>query len=75
MYDLAPVGDYEVVYDFGDITYNQEEDRARWYSYVVAGKIPFWFYLTKFEGMTEKEAKELAAEAQPKTPALFGGEE
>ena len=75
LYDLAPVGDYEVVYDFGDITYNQEEDRARWYSYVVAGKIPFWFYLTKFEGMTEKEAKELAAEAQPKTPALFGGEE
>lgn len=75
LYDLAPVGDYEVVYDFGDITYNREEDRARWYSYVVAGKIPFWFYLTKFEGMTEDEAKALAAEAQPKTPSLFGGEE
>lgn len=75
LYDLAPVGDYEVVYDFGDITYNREEDRARWYSYVVAGKIPFWYYLTKFEGMTEDEAKALATEAQPKTPALFGGEE
>lgn len=75
LYDLAPVGEYEVVYDFGDITYNREEDRARWYSYVVAGKIPFWFYLTKFEGMTEDEAKALAAEAQPKAPALFGGEE
>ncbi len=75
LYDLAPVGEYEVVFDFGDITYNQEEDRARWYGYVVAGKIPFWFYLKKFEGMTEDEAKALAAEAQPKTPALFGGEE
>ena len=75
LYDLAPVGDYEVVYDFGDITYNREEDRARWYSYATAGKIPFWFYLTKFEGMTEDEAKALAAEAQPKAPALFGGEE
>lgn len=75
LYDLAPVGEYEVVYDFGDITYNQEEDRARWYSYVTAGRVPFWFYLVKFEGMTKDEAKALAAEAQPKTPALFGGEE
>lgn len=75
LYDLAPVGEFEIVFDFGDITYNREEDRARWYSYVVAGRVPFWFYLVKFEGMTEEEAKALAAEAQPKTPALFGGEE
>ncbi|MCH5345331.1 MAG: hypothetical protein J1E64_14990 [Acetatifactor sp.] len=38
---MAPVGTYEVTYDFGDITYNLDEDRARWYGYVTAGKIPF----------------------------------
>ena len=75
LYDLAPVGEYEVVYDFGDITYNQEEDRARWYGYVTAGRVPFWFYLVKFEGMTEADAKALVKEAQPKTPKMFGGEE
>lgn len=75
LYDFAPVGEYEVVYDFGDITYNREEDRVRWWGYVVANKVPFWFYLTKFEGFTEEEAKKLEAAGAPKTPALFGGEE
>ena len=59
-------------YDFGDITYNEDEDRSRWYSYVVSGKIPFWYYLTKFEGFSEEEAKALEEEAQPKEPDLFG---
>jgi hypothetical protein len=49
LYETVPEGKYEVVFDFGDITYNREEDRARWYGYVVGGKIPFWYYLTKFE--------------------------
>ena len=75
LYGLAPRGEYEVVYDFGDITYNREEDRARWYGYVVAGKIPFWYYLTKFEGMTEEDAKAMEAAAAPKAPTLFGSEE
>lgn len=75
LYGLAPRGEYEAVYDFGDITYNREEDRARWYGYVVAGKIPFWYYLTKFEGMTEEDAKAMEAAAAPKAPALFGSEE
>lgn len=65
LYDLAPVGEYETAFNFGDITYNVEEDRARWYSYVIAGKIPFWYFLKKFEGMTEEEAKELEAAATP----------
>ena len=73
-YDLAPRGVYETVYDFGDITYNQEEDKARWYSYVTAGRVPFWYYLVKFEGFTEKEAKELEAAAAPKE-TLYGDEE
>lgn len=77
LYQLAPSGAYEVVYDFGDITYNEDEDRSRWYSYVVAGKVPFWYFLVKFEGFSEEDAKALEAEAQPKEPDLFGasGEE
>ena len=75
LYGLAPRGEYEAVYDFGDITYNREEDRARWYGYVVARKIPFWYYLTKFEGMTEEDAKAMEAAATPKAPTLFGSEE
>lgn len=75
LYKLAPYGPYEVVYDFGDITYNREEDRARWYGYAVQNRIPFWYYLVKFEGMTEEDAKAMVAEAQPKQPTLFGMEE
>lgn len=75
LYKLAPYGPYEVVYDFGDITYNREEDRARWYGYAVQNRIPFWYYLVKFEGMTEEDAKAMVADAQPKQPTLFGMEE
>lgn len=73
-YGLAPRGIYETVYDFGDITYNREEDKARWYSYVTAGRVPFWYYLVKFEGYTEEDAKQLEKAAQLKEP-LFGVEE
>lgn len=75
LYRLAPMGAYEAVYDFGDITYNRDEDRTRWWGYVQAGKVPAWRFFVKFEGMTEKEAKEMTEEAQPKSPTLFGGEE
>lgn len=75
LYDLAPVGTYEAVYDFGDITYNRDEDRARWWGYVVSGKVPAWMFFVKFEGMTEDDAKAMTEEAQPKNPRLFGGEE
>ena len=71
LYDYAPAGDYEVVFDFGDITYNREEDRARWWSYVQAGAVPKWKYFVKFEGMSEDEAKAMIDEAAPKTPSLF----
>lgn len=70
-YDLAPLGNYEVVFDFGDITYNVEEDRQRWWGYVINGKVPAWKYFMKFEGMTEEEAKEMIEEATPKKPRLF----
>lgn len=74
LYSLAPMGAYEVAYDFGDITYNREEDRARWWGYVQAGKVPAWRFFVKFEGMTEEDAKAMTAEAQPAPYTLFGGE-
>lgn len=74
LYDLAPVGVYETTYDFGDITYNREEDRARWWQYVVQGKVPAWLFFVKFEGMTEEDAKAMVKEAQPDEPTLFGEE-
>lgn len=67
-------GDYKATFNFGDITYNEDEDRARWLTYVSMGKIPFWYYLKKFEGMTEEEAKKLEEEAKPQLPDMFGGE-
>lgn len=75
LYDLAPAGAYEVTYDFGDITYNKEEDRARWWGYVTSGKVPPWMFFSKFEGMSETDAKEMVEEAAPKQTTLFGREE
>lgn len=74
LYSLAPVGNYEVVYSFGDITYSHEEDKQTWWKYVVQGKVPFWYYLMKFEGFSEEDAKAIEAVAQPKEPTLFGEE-
>lgn len=64
-YGLAPRGRFEVAYDFQDLTINAEEDKARWWGYVLQGKVPFWYFLQKFEGYTEEEAKALEAAAQP----------
>lgn len=75
LYVLAPPGNYEITYDFGDITYNREEDRARWWLYVVQGKVPAWMYFQKFEGLSEEDAKAMVQEAQPKeSPRMFGEE-
>ena len=74
LYGLAPVGTYEVNYDFGDILYVRENDRARWWQYVTTGKVPAWLYFVKFEGMTKDEAVAMVKEAQPDEPKLFGDE-
>ena len=74
LYELAPIGEYEVAYNFGDITYNQEEDKQTWRGYVTQHIVPAWLYLAKFEGYTEDEAKAIVAEAQPRE-TLFGAEE
>jgi hypothetical protein len=54
----------------------RENDRARWWQYVTTGKIPFWYYLVKFEGFSEEDAKALAEEAnkENKASGLFGDE-
>lgn len=79
LYDLAPVGVYEVEYGFGDICYNYEEDKKTWWGYVQAGKVPAWMYFVKFENMSEDEAKAMqaeieAAEAEKQQGGLFGEE-
>ena len=62
LYDLAPVGPWEAVYDFGDVTYNREEDRNRYWGYVREGVFPAWAYLVRFEGFTEDEARRMTGE-------------
>lgn len=79
LYDLAPVGTYEVEYGFGDICYNYEEDKKTWWGYVQAGKVPAWMYFVKFENMSENEAKAMqaeidAAEAAMLNAGLYGEE-
>lgn len=71
LYGLSPVGTYDVTYDFGDILYDREVDRGRWWQYVAQGKVPAWMYFVKFEGMTEEDAKAMVEEAQPKEKGLF----
>lgn len=74
LYDLAPVGTWELKFDFGDILYSYEEDKATWWQYVQQGKMPAWKYFEKFEGMTKDEAIELmqeANESNAETQQLF----
>lgn len=68
LYDYAPVGEYEVSFSFGDLTYSYDEDRARHWQYVQSGKYPLYRYYMKFEGMSEEEAKALVEEANAEQP-------
>lgn len=76
LYDLTPPGSYKVTYSFGDITYNEDEDRARNWQYVQAGKYPTWRYYNRFEGMSEEEAKAAVEEAkeEKRSDTLFDEE-
>lgn len=69
LYQLAPLGSYEINFNFGDITYNFEEDKTSWRYYAMQGWVPKWLYLVKFEGMSEEEAKALVSEAEQATVA------
>lgn len=77
---IAPLGEYEPEFSFGDITYSYEEDKAAWRSYVAQGWVPAWRYFVKFEKMTEEEAKALPKEVVDaqmafRQPGLFDGAE
>nr|DAG26877.1 MAG TPA: portal protein [Bacteriophage sp.] len=76
LYSLSQVGAYKINYDFGDITYNYQEDKQFWLGYVNTGRVPFWYYLVKFEGFSEEDAKALSEEAnkENKDSGLFGEE-
>ena len=76
LYNLAPLGEYELNFGFGDITYSYEEDKASWKSYAAQGWIPKWLYFVKFENMSEEEAKALTQEAdkENQSKGLFGVE-
>ena len=68
---------YTAHYALQDITYNFDEDRLRHWQYVQAGKYPLYRYYMKFEGMSEDEAKAVAAEAKSENEpqeGLFGEE-
>lgn len=64
-----------IVYNWGDITYSYNEDKANWWKYRIQGDVPPWMYYVKFEGMSEDEARAMVEEAQPKQTAGFFQEE
>lgn len=72
-YYEIPSGEYEIAFDFQDLTINENEDKLRFLSFVQNGWIPVWYYLMKFEGYSEDEAKEIAIEPT-QMMGLFGGE-
>lgn len=77
LYNRAPLGEYEVNFNFGDITYSYAEDKAAWRAYVMQGWVPKWLYFVKFEGMSEEEAKAVTTEADTSAvekATLFGAE-
>lgn len=77
LYDLAPSGAYEVTYDFSDITYSFEEERAHHYQLAIQGHFPWEEYYVRFLGYAPEEAKRLLkmAKSEQQTPSLFGSEE
>ena len=76
--DTLPA-DYSIQYGFGDITYNYDEDRARWLSYVSMGIVTPEAYLQRFENMDEMEAAAMVQAAKAaqnvNTDMTFFGEE
>lgn len=76
--DVSAPGEYNITFDFDDSIISDPKERKQMYwSYVTAGKFPFWRYLVEFEGYNEDEAKEIVAEADSEMRAAdtitFGG--
>lgn len=66
LYNLAPAGAYTENYELKDLSVNVIEDRQRAWQMATAGAIPKWKYLVDYEGYTEEDAKQIAAEANRK---------
>ena len=63
-----------LIFKFGDIVYNRQEDMANWWKYRLQGDVPAWMYYVKFEKMSEEEAKSMIDESkaeQKKQETLF----
>ena len=77
LYALAPAGAYEVTYDFSDITYSFEEERAHHYQLALQGHFPWEEYYVRFLGYSREDAQMLLkmAKSEQQAPSLFGTEE
>lgn len=77
LYAMAPAGAYEVTYDFSDITYSFEEERAHHYQLALQGHFPWEEYYVRFLGYSREDAQMLLkmAKSEQAAPTLFGNEE
>ena len=75
LYSLAPAGTYELAFDWDDSIVNDPAARKQqFWQYVEAGRFPFERYLVEFEGYSEEEATQIAAQAAAGSDVLtFGG--
>ena len=74
LYGLAPAGGYDLAFDWDDSIVNDPAERkAQFWQYVEAGRFPFDRYLVEFEGYSEKEAAQIAAQAPAGTDTLTFG--
>ena len=74
LYGLAPAGAYELAFDWDDSIVNDPAARKQqFWQYVEAGRFPFELYLVEFEGYSEKEAAQIAAQAAAGTDTLTFG--
>ena len=70
LYQLAPAGSYTAVYNWDDSIVNDPSERKQlFWQYVQAGKFPMQRYLTEFEGYSQEEAAQIAAETSAENTA------
>lgn len=64
LYNLAPVGSWEVDCSFGDLLYNYHEDQQHHYALAMQGRYPWVEYYVKFLKYSREEAEELLTMAK-----------
>ena len=60
--DVDPEAPVTVDFDDSYIV-DKETQKEQFRQFVIAGKVPLWYYLTRFEDMEEGEAKAIANES------------